>query len=443
MSSLVKRRRVLASVAIALVLFCTVWFAIPTQALVLTVDSLPSTVATTGTTTFYVTAEAYNYESVRANSFRIDIAGGTQTHYAVFSPDGTITSQSGVFSSITQTVAPDRYGYGYGYNVGTQYSGSTPTYSYGYSWGYGYGYGYASGPSAYGTLFRFQIVITNSSLLPSTSYTAQFKANVGNSPGRYDSAPVTFQTAAAAPSSAPFVPAPGTVTVTPALTGFAPASPLLIAPDGVVQQAFSATSTDGRTQLQINVGTKATLNGQPIASITAAPVASPPAPPAGSNIVGIAYEFGPSGSQFDPPITIAVQVSAADIAGMDINNLTLAYYDGSQWVRVPSYYNASTGTIVASVSHFTTFAVMDLPPAVSTTPTTPPVKPTPPVEPKPTTPSTPKPAEPGKITIVPTPSASTPTATTAASNWYMIGGVIGFAIVVAILLMVGIRRREF
>jgi hypothetical protein len=120
-----------------------------------------------------------------------------------------------------------------------------------------------------------------------------------------------------------------------------------------------------------------------------------PAAPEGATIIGLAYDFGPEGATFDPPITVTFSYSLSDIPeGVNENSLTISYYDTSQgaWVTLEDInVNTSTHTVSGKLSHFTTFAVLAMPGATPT-PTTPaptaPAATTPaPTTPAPTTPA--------------------------------------------------------
>jgi len=60
-------------------------------------------------------------------------------------------------------------------------------------------------------------------------------------------------------------------------------------------------SDDGRCRLNIPSGTIGlTKDLEPLSRITIQPMVSPPAPPAGANVVGLPFDLGPSGAVFDP-----------------------------------------------------------------------------------------------------------------------------------------------
>ncbi|GAI77910.1 unnamed protein product, partial [marine sediment metagenome] len=87
----------------------------------------------------------------------------------------------------------------------------------------------------------------------------------------------------------------------------------------------------------------------------------PPPPPEEAEIVGLAYDFGPDGATFDPPITLEYTYDPADFPeGVAEEDLVIAMWDEElgEWVELPCTVDPVTHTITASVSHFTTFAVI-------------------------------------------------------------------------------------
>lgn len=97
----------------------------------------------------------------------------------------------------------------------------------------------------------------------------------------------------------------------------------------------------------------------------------------------VAYDFGPSGARFEPPITLTMTYDPGTLPpGVAERDLYIAYWDGSQWLILESTTDTTTKTVSAKVSHFTLFAVIG---RLAPTPTPMPTpKPTPAPTPKPT-----------------------------------------------------------
>jgi len=146
---------------------------------------------------------------------------------------------------------------------------------------------------------------------------------------------------------------------------FGTTATLEIDSEGVVQETFTATTADGKLTITIEEGTVALdAEGNPLGSLEAAVNPSPPDPPEGAHIIGLAYEFGPDGATFTPPIILEFTVEPGDIpAGLTIDDMVLAYYDEGigEWVEIPTSVVPGTNILRASVSHFTTFAIIGTP----------------------------------------------------------------------------------
>lgn len=80
----------------------------------------------------------------------------------------------------------------------------------------------------------------------------------------------------------------------------------------------------------------------------------------GDLISPIAYNFGPDGTTFNPPILLTVTYDEENIPeGISENDLKITYYDSttSSWVSLASTVDTANNIISAYVSHFTEFAV--------------------------------------------------------------------------------------
>jgi hypothetical protein len=93
--------------------------------------------------------------------------------------------------------------------------------------------------------------------------------------------------------------------------------------------------------------------------------------------------MGPDGAQFNPAIEIKMTFNKANIpAGIKASQLFLAFFDGSNWVKLDSLVDEATNTVAASVSHFTEFAIIAPAPPATPAPAPSPV-PTPVPAPQP------------------------------------------------------------
>ncbi|MEK7353986.1 MAG: hypothetical protein AABZ77_05730, partial [Chloroflexota bacterium] len=202
-----------------------------------------------------------------------------------------------------------------------------------------------------------------------------------------------------------------------------------------------------------------TAAGLPLSTLTVTPVASPPPPPTGSNVIGVAYDFGPVGATFNPPITMTISYDPANIPpGVAETSLVIAFYNATSgsWEMLTGVVNTATHTITVQLSHFSKYAVMARLP-VTPTPTPAPTTPvitTPIFIPAPTATATPTPTPTTTPTATPTPAptptetpvpTSTPTPTltpTPAGIAVWVWILIALAVVVvAVGIWIVVRRR--
>ena len=141
-----------------------------------------------------------------------------------------------------------------------------------------------------------------------------------------------------------------------------------ISSSGEILQAIEATSEDETLTLTIAEGTIALdKDDNPLTSLEAEVDTSPPPPPEDTSIIGLAYDFGPDGATFDPPITLTRSYDPNDIPeGVAEEDLVLAWYDEAtnQWVELDGSVDTENNTITASIQHFTTFVVIGVAMAV-------------------------------------------------------------------------------
>ena len=122
---------------------------------------------------------------------------------------------------------------------------------------------------------------------------------------------------------------------------------------------INLTSTNGLVTINILFGTLVlNAQGNPLVDIQIVVLSTPPPPP-GYVLVGHAYDCLPAGATFQPTIILTFKYAEADIpAGVSEQDLVLAYWDGDQWVSLPTTINAANNTATARVAHFTPFAIL-------------------------------------------------------------------------------------
>ena len=138
-----------------------------------------------------------------------------------------------------------------------------------------------------------------------------------------------------------------------------------ISSSGEILETIEATSEDGTLTLTIPEGTIALdKDDNPLTSLEAEVDTSPLPPPENTSIIGLAYDFGPDGATFDPPITLTQSYDPNDIPeGVAEEDLVLAWYDeaANRWVELDCVVYTGNNTITASIEHFTTFAIIAIP----------------------------------------------------------------------------------
>ena len=142
------------------------------------------------------------------------------------------------------------------------------------------------------------------------------------------------------------------------LFGIEASSP--ISSSGEILGTIVAISGDGMLTLTVLEGTIALLEGEPLETLTAVVEPNPPEPPEDAYLIG-AYDFGPDGATFDPPITLIWSYDPNDIPeGVAEEDLVIAYYDEAtdRWVELDCVVDTGNNTITASIEHFTTFAII-------------------------------------------------------------------------------------
>jgi len=143
-----------------------------------------------------------------------------------------------------------------------------------------------------------------------------------------------------------------------------------ISDDGEVQETFTATSEDGMLTMTIVEGTIALdKDGEPLESLEASIDESPPDPPENCCIIALAFNFGPEGATFDPGITFEYTYDPAELPeGVAETDLVIAFYDADkkEWVTCDCTCDPEANCITACVCHFTTFAIIGIPPAAFT-----------------------------------------------------------------------------
>ncbi len=122
---------------------------------------------------------------------------------------------------------------------------------------------------------------------------------------------------------------------------------------------ISLTSTDGLVTMGIHWGTLLLdAQGNRLEGIEINILSTPPPPP-GYALVGHAYDCLPDGATFQPDILLTFRYRSVDVPdGVSEQGLVLAYWDGGDWINLPTHVNAANNIVTARVAHFTPFAIL-------------------------------------------------------------------------------------
>jgi hypothetical protein len=142
-------------------------------------------------------------------------------------------------------------------------------------------------------------------------------------------------------------------------SGLVPSGNLSLSSSGVAQNNVQLVTQDHTTQLAIANGTVLMdANNRPLTQIYANPLTTMPGSPPEGTVV-LAYEFGPSGSRFNPPLTLTLSYEAAGLPGNTPEDLLhIIFWEGTQWVEIASTVDTSTHTVSAKLSHFSVYVLM-------------------------------------------------------------------------------------
>jgi hypothetical protein len=234
--------------------------------------------------------------------------------------------------------------------------------------------------------------------------------------------------------------------------------------EGVVWENIRLASMDTKASLDIAYGTKCTnAKGNALTSVSITQIENPEAAQKGVTVIGKVYELGPSGANFDPPITLTIYYDESSLPeGMEKSGLSIAVWDeeSGTYKTIDCRVDTETNTITALISHFSRYAIIAVPSAPATVPLSSPVTTTRPASmpaatPAPTSPTIPSPEIKPAVTSSPataeilTPAPATTTQVAAlpveksGKNWWLYGGIIiGAVIIIGLLLFVYITRRR-
>ncbi|ADG82117.1 S-layer homology domain-containing protein [Thermincola potens] len=129
----------------------------------------------------------------------------------------------------------------------------------------------------------------------------------------------------------------------------------------VANQETTITDTLGEVGMSVpakalNSNTEITVKKIAIPGAAKSSGSEAPAPK-GYRPVSPVYRFGPDGTTFAVPVTLALKVAVPPLTKPE--NLALAWYDkvNGAWVAIPAVVDAANGLVVAKIRHFSDYAV--------------------------------------------------------------------------------------
>lgn len=124
------------------------------------------------------------------------------------------------------------------------------------------------------------------------------------------------------------------------------------APTVIGSSGGSVTSSDGKASVIIPAGA--------LSQDTAITVAAASNPPSGN--IGTAYEFGPDGTLFSQPVTMAVAYDESTLPpGTNEDNLRLGTVSNNQWIAVADAgVNSAANIVSGTTTHFSVYGLISL-----------------------------------------------------------------------------------
>jgi hypothetical protein len=136
---------------------------------------------------------------------------------------------------------------------------------------------------------------------------------------------------------------------------------------GLVHQEVRAADKSNAVQVLIPINTTAlTSDKRPVQAIDVNTLGNHPVTADNQFVIGSALDLQPSGATFSPPITIGISYDPSKLTnGLTDGDLAIGYFDTAQgkWMMLDSTVDAQSHVVIAKTSHFTTFAVLNKPPA--------------------------------------------------------------------------------
>lgn len=140
--------------------------------------------------------------------------------------------------------------------------------------------------------------------------------------------------------------------------------------EGTILKDAAAQSADKKAVFFIAKGSKfLTASGSAVSGVTITPRTDKPAPPKGSSIIGLCYNFGPEGATFAQGATLTLSYAGLNLGTFNPQNLATAYWDSQaeQWVKLSDcLVDTVMKTVTCQITHFSTYGILGYPPKPAT-----------------------------------------------------------------------------
>jgi hypothetical protein len=228
----------------------------------------------------------------------------------------------------------------------------------------GYGTVVPAVPSSLSAAGSFSAIV--SSLSPGTLY--HYRARAVGDGTAFGSDRTTTTTATPAPVPPPAVvsvpppavvsaPPPAVVTMRINTTGFM-GTDLTVDADGKVQEDARLVAEDGNVLLRIDKGARLSdKTGAVPTGIAVARLLAPKGVPPNRTVL-LAYRFAPETIAFDPPINMTVSYNLKTLPAKALeDNLSVSYWDGSQWVALETSADPLSKTLSVRLARLGDYAL--------------------------------------------------------------------------------------
>ena len=136
-------------------------------------------------------------------------------------------------------------------------------------------------------------------------------------------------------------------------------------PDTILSSLTTILSRDSVAAITLNKGIVVKdRSGNPITEISINPLSttdiSLPSD-SGIDFVGYAYEFGPDGAVFEPPVILVFTIPQEKWNTLNLEKLTVRQYNSRSmsWDPVDTRVNSATKSVTASIAHFTKIGLFE------------------------------------------------------------------------------------